>query len=363
MRKIIPLILTGTLAAMTLAAQSIAAQSMPAQSRELAQGQDDISISEFRQALSDMATALDSARGTDLARMIPGLSDDVLQGWYRGVPNGRRFANAAAEIKSMRLHPTGGRRETFTTPGTQPGYSPIHRQASESGFAAGITSTPIPDVSLATPEYPSGSNWSNMTATLQGVGSLPSGNVSDKYCGANGNSALSTAVSTFNGIKDIAELICNAIPDPVVIVLGSGTRIPAKEICFVADLIIGAFNSAFIGYLADCQMQSSLVLDAQNNATLGNITAMYNLEFRLAAEEALGNQTYLTGIFEIPDSQGGYLDSARAITSDIITKMTNSGYVETVALGLLTQGDNAYNQRNYKLAFKQYQKAYAAAVL
>jgi hypothetical protein len=226
-----------------------------------------------------------------------------------------------------------------------------------------IASTPVPDYTLYPPNYPSGTNWSIMTGTLQNVmgGLLPNGDVSNLECDPDGEANLAVVVSTFHGIKDAADQICDAIPDPVVIVLGEGTRIPLKEVCFAIDLIVGAFNSAFDGFYSDCQTQGDLVDGANVQATLNNSIGLYNLEFRLMVEENLGNTTSPMGMFELPDP-AGYLEKARAITADIVTNMQYAGFNVAAALAALQAGDNNYNARQYKLAFKQYQTAYGLAV-
>jgi hypothetical protein len=237
-----------------------------------------------------------------------------------------------------------------------------------SPFATGITSTPVPDYTLYPPNYPSGSNWSIMTSLLQNVyGSpslLPSGDVSNMGCDSDQEANLAIIVGVFHGVKDVADQVCSAMPDPVIIILGEGTRIPLKEICYVADLLIGAFNSAFDSFLSDCGTQGDLVDGANVQATYYNTIGLYNLEFRLAVEENLGNTTSPVGLFEVPGpAPAGYIESARAIASDTITNMQYAYPTVSfvAALQALGQGDTYYNMRSYKLAYKQYQTAYGLA--
>jgi hypothetical protein len=79
-------------------------------------------------------------------------------------------------------------------------------------------------------------------------------------------------------------------------------------------------------------------------------------------EENLGNTASPMGLFETPNSQGGYLENARAIVNDIITDMQYAGVGVASAQTALAAGDTYYNSKSYKLAFKQYQKAYGLAV-
>jgi hypothetical protein len=69
-------------------------------------------------------------------------------------------------------------------------------------------------------------------------------------------------------------------------------------------------------------------------------------------------------MFELPVLKGGYLEYARAIVKDTIDKMTAVGLNMTSATNTMLAGDAYYNAAtpNYKLAYKQYQRAYASAV-
>ena len=69
------------------------------------------------------------------------------------------------------------------------------------------------------------------------------------------------------------------------------------------------------------------------------------------------------GLFELPSSLGGYLEVSRSIVADIIARMTAAGQNVSTAAAALSQGDTQFNSRNYKGAYKQYQKAYLLAAL
>ena len=222
-----------------------------------------------------------------------------------------------------------------------------------------IADTEIPDYALFNPLFASGSNWASMTGTLQGVSLLPGGDVSDQYCNVDGEVALVQLVGAFHAAKDLADQICEAIPDPVVIVLGEGTKVPLKEVCYGINLIIGAFNSAASGLLDDCKTTDDLVDAAFIEAGYNNTLAIYNLEFRLSVEENLNAPVgTAVGIFELPNSQGGFLEQVRAVTADTVNLMAVIGVQTASAQNILLQGDALFNAHNYKQAYKSYQQAY-----
>jgi hypothetical protein len=338
----------------------------------VAQGAHDISIAEFRQSLTDYLSAADIYRGTNYAPLMASVPDATLAQWYTAIPDGRKFQSAVSSLKaSVEAHRNSPAQPRLLTrpmlaspvlrhpaePDQSPGFSP---------FASGIASTPVPDYTLYPPNYPSGTNWSIMTGTLQGLGYLQGGDVSNQGCDSNQEAGLAQTVGWFKGIKDVADQICDAVPDETVIILGEGTTIPAKEVCFGINLLIGAFNSAFDGFLSDCGVQGDLVDGANTQASLNNTIGVYNLEFRLAVEENLGNTTGPVGLFEVPNTQGGYLENARAIVGDIISDFQYAGSPNNSsaasALAALNAGDTYYNAKQYKSAFKQYQTAYGLAV-
>ena len=296
-----------------------------------AQVDGDISIPEFRQALVDFALSMDASQGLSLARTVQNLPDATLVKWYQGVPDGRRFQSAVATFRDLKLsgklpapNHAGNSRQPVSAGARRRTKAPGMASAFSGFSPAGISSAVPPDFSLVTPDFPSGSNWQNMVNTISGVGALDSGDQNQAYCTSDNHATMSQLVSAFHGIKDSAEAICNIIPDPVVIILGEGTSIPAKEICFAVVLIVGAFNSAVEGYLADCEGQTALVNDAFNGASNEQLPQLYNLEFRLMLEENLLNPTASMGMFELPLLSGGYLEYARAVVADTITKMANA---------------------------------------
>src|ERR1035441_7973841 len=69
-------------------------------SPSLAQSDTNISLSEFRQTLTDYLTVADAHRGTNYAPLLASVPDSTLAGWYQGVPDGRAFQHAVASMKA-----------------------------------------------------------------------------------------------------------------------------------------------------------------------------------------------------------------------------------------------------------------------
>lgn len=350
MKNLLLLVLGSTLLAWPSAAQTSTAISLP----------------EFRQTLTDYLTLTDELRGTNYAPLLATVPDATLAQWYTGVSDGRGFQKAVSDLKASMeakiplkrrgLSTQSSAASLMTRRPTAPSQPPVSHP-----FPS-IATTPVPDYSLFPPIFGSGSDWSLMTSELQGLGYLPSGDVSNQVCDPNMEATLSVIVSVFHGIADAADQICEAIPDETVIVLGEGTTVPAKEICYAIDLIIGAFNSAFDIILEECHTQDDLVDAGNAQAGYNNTISLYNLEFRLMVENNLGNTTSPMALFEVPAAQGGYLESVRAIVNNVITGLAYAGVVVTNAQSAMATGDIYYGQGKYKSAYKQYQTAYGLAV-
>ncbi len=86
------------------------------------------------------------------------------------------------------------------------------------------------------------------------------------------------------------------------------------------------------------------------------------LELRLRIEENLlqngGNAIIL---FQLPAAQGGYLGLVRTIVVDSLAKVQAAGATTDAASSFLLAGDGALAKNQFKLAYQNYQKAYAAA--
>ena len=91
------------------------------------------------------------------------------------------------------------------------------------------------------------------------------------------------------------------------------------------------------------------------------ISAFQALDLRLQIERALTTGQVI-GLFEIPQSQGGFLELVRSIVVDSINKMLAAGLSVGTASKNLTNGDTARASGDFKTAFKSYATAYQAAV-
>jgi len=93
----------------------------------------------------------------------------------------------------------------------------------------------------------------------------------------------------------------------------------------------------------------------------GEIGTTQTLDVRLEIEHALSGSLSV-GIFELPSSQGGFLETLRAIVSDAISKLLGAGQSVGGATKSLALGDTAYAAKQYKTAYYDYMTAYETAV-
>jgi hypothetical protein len=328
-----------------------------------AQTADDISMGQFREALTDFLSLSGNQSAITAANLLTTVPDSVLAKWYVGVPNGRRFYNAVAVLKTNRntpnRTPVGGAVPATVGDRRVPARPTFSAQASS---FAGIASTVVPDLTLPDQVFPSGASWAALVGPLQSIGAIAAGDPSNQRCTADSAAAFSVAYSTFLGIKTVAEAICNAIPDITVIILGEGTSVPLKEACFIVNLVLTPFTAATEGYNAGCNAQQTFVNDARNGAIYANSISIFNFEYRLMVEENLGNTLAPMGLFALPASQGGYLENVRAIVADTIANMVAAGQNVGTANTSLLAGDTNYNAGRFKQAYKTYQTAYNLAV-
>lgn len=91
------------------------------------------------------------------------------------------------------------------------------------------------------------------------------------------------------------------------------------------------------------------------------ISTLQALALRMRIEESL-TTGQMVGLFEIPQSQGGYLELVRSIVLDTINKVLSSGLTVGTASKNLTTGDSARASGQFKTAYKYYASAYQAAV-
>jgi len=91
------------------------------------------------------------------------------------------------------------------------------------------------------------------------------------------------------------------------------------------------------------------------------ISTFQTLDLRLKIEQALSTGQQI-GLFEMPSSQGGYLELVRSIVVDTINKVLASGLSVGTASKSLTTGDAAKASGQFKSAYRAYASAYQAAV-
>ena len=348
-------------------------------SPSLAQSDNNISLVEFRQSLSDFLTVADAHRGTNFSPLLASVPDSTLAGWYTGVRDGRRFQQAVNGLKARMYQRKNAAVQSRVAAMSAAAYPARRNAAIQPGLAmsswntsGSISSVVPPDYSLYSPNFPSGWNWSNLVGVLQEMGDISSRDASDAGCDTDSEAGLSIIVSTFQGVKDAADGICQMIPDPLVVILGEGASIPLKEICYGVALIIGAFSSASDGYLSDCHVQGDLTDSTHVQAGYNDTLSVYNLEIRLMIEENLQATAGPIGLFELPGTSDGgagflpdgkgYIEVARSIVSDTINNMYIAGVNVATAQAALATGDALYNSHSYKAAYKQYQRAYGLAV-
>lgn len=102
--------------------------------------------------------------------------------------------------------------------------------------------------------------------------------------------------------------------------------------------------------------------DVLNQAGLTDtaITAFQTLDVSLDIQRALAAGLSV-GLFELPSSQGGYIQTLRAIVANAISSMTAAGQSVGTAAKSLAQGDAALAANQYKTAYQDYVAAYQAA--
>ena len=107
---------------------------------------------------------------------------------------------------------------------------------------------------------------------------------------------------------------------------------------------------------------TKLDTDVLNQAALTNtaIGAFQTLDISLDIQRAL-DAGLSVGLFELPSSQGGYIQTLRAIVANAISSMTAAGQSVGTAAKSLAHGDAALAANQYKTAYQDYMTAYQAA--
>jgi hypothetical protein len=381
----------------------------------------DISLTEFRQSLSEFGAVVDARQGTHFAAYFQSAPERVMRGLYSKVRNPRAFRDSMQSLKP---------KTSSMSAGTQ--SSTLIRLHPE--FVAGFP--------LFTPNYPSGSNWSSMVGTLQADGDLPAGEVSDQRCISDKEALLTTTIVIFDAVNDISSAICEIVPEVFVEILGEGTEIDGTALCFAIKLAAVAIPALTVGQDdAGCSTQDHLVDSAEIQAAYNNTVQIYNvlqqhdtdtknaianarnalsgqitglsgqvssvstqlttvgnnlttlinnstaqintnitaetttvdnnlatlqaLQLRLEIEANLKQPGNPESLFETPQSQGGFFETARSIVQNTIQNMTTiKGFTPAItsANSQFKLGERQLSLGNYTLAYGYYQNAYVAAV-
>ncbi len=108
---------------------------------------------------------------------------------------------------------------------------------------------------------------------------------------------------------------------------------------------------------------TKLDTDILNQAAGTNtaLTSLQTLDISLDIQRALEGGLSV-GLFELPSSQGGYIQTLRTIVANAISGLTAAGQSVGTAAKSLAQGDTALAASQYKTAYQDYMAAYQAAV-
>ncbi len=378
--------------------------------------QNDMSAQEFRQVLLDWGAYVDARTGTTNVRVrleqAPLESFDEM---LHVISNPRRLQQAvgvltAAQANRVAKHlPTPRLNTRVAAP----------RDFLAGGGCVGILrdDSPFP---ACRPAYPSGPSWENLINALipQTVKAPDAASAANQRCDSNEEAALSLSVSSFQGLVTSISAGCNIIPAPAnavcwapVIAIATGA---ASAQGFFADCLEqdGDVNAAQIEAAYVNSVKTFDAMD-QNFGSLGGqvnnvltsvngITTVVNtiptqitaletdvdnritavdldmamkfsqlstqisdadkLRLRISIEQDLAGSGAPVGLFVLPNSSGGYLDLARTIVSDTITKMAAAGQNVHNASAKLTQADSDIAAKKYKAAYLDLRGAYSAAV-
>ena len=161
------------------------------------------------------------------------------------------------------------------------------------------------------------------------------------------STSLGTAQGTANGIDNIATDLQSRTDSLLSTVGGANDGTPN-----------GGTTSDSANGLANA-------INANEDTILSNISTFQNLSVRLEIERSLAeySQSAQVGLFQLPATQGGYLERARDLTSGAITAMTAAGQtVNPAAQMYLSQGNAYYANGQWTAAFARYALAYQLAV-
>ena len=101
-------------------------------------------------------------------------------------------------------------------------------------------------------------------------------------------------------------------------------------------------------------------INTKVNTISTTINANAALDLRLRIESDLSDSLTSSPIalFELPASQGGYIELARSIVAELITKMQATVQPISFAATHLSRGDALLIAKKYKLAYQEFASAY-----
>jgi hypothetical protein len=160
-----------------------------------------------------------------------------------------------------------------------------------------------------------------------------------------------------------ADGVLEAIPQDS---LSSAARVAAVAVWAVPQGVYRGFEHIYnIASACDDSDHQQLVkdnLDAKvsTRASQASLDDQADLDLRLKIEENLGGNTPIA-LFELPASQGGYIQLARTIVDETITKMLAAGEKVRNAPVSLAKADTLIAAQRYKAAYEKLMAAYRDA--
>ncbi len=104
-------------------------------------------------------------------------------------------------------------------------------------------------------------------------------------------------------------------------------------------------------------------LETELSRTRRDLARWKETELKLRIEAALaGSETGPIALFQLPRSQGGYLEEVRTQVVETIVKLEAAGEATLPAADFVARGDRAMKHGFYKEAYSAYARAYRTAV-
>jgi hypothetical protein len=105
----------------------------------------------------------------------------------------------------------------------------------------------------------------------------------------------------------------------------------------------------------------SMVMGHVADTSSANTKQLEDLTVRLEIEKALQQGTPYGSLY-LPRANGGRLEAVRAVVAETIQRVIESGESDNQASAKLAAGDEQYQSRHFKQAFRLYSDAYRAAM-